>query len=88
MAPKFLVRADGEAWVALRRASAELAELVARDEVDMNSMGHALSALVTCARSTFELAALPSLRLEAARRALDLKTPKSALEQFVGRPTP
>ena len=88
MPPRFVVRADGEPWVGLRRAAAELGELVAREEVDMNALGHALSACVTHARAAFERAALPSLRLEAARRALDLKTPKSALEAFLGPSRP
>lgn len=87
MAPRFVVRPDGEAWVALRRAVAELAELVGREEVDMNALGHTLSACVTSARAAFEQASLPSLRLEAASRALDLKTPKSALEAFIA-PSP
>lgn len=83
MAPRFVVRAEGEPWVAVRRATSDLAALVQADEVDMNVLGHALGALVGAARDAFEAAALPSLRLEAARRALDLRTKKSKLEAFL-----
>lgn len=86
MPPRFVVRAEGAHWVDIRRAAEELGELVRAEEVDMNRLGHALSALVVGARAAFEAAALPSLRLEAAKRALDLKTPKSALEAFVRGP--
>jgi hypothetical protein len=83
--PKFVVLAEGPTWDAIRRAASQVAELVARDEVDMNALGHALGALVSGVRAGFEGAALPSLRLDAAARALDLKTPKSALLVFLGR---
>lgn len=85
MPPRFVVRADGAAWEAVRLSASDLAELVSREEVDMNALGHALGALVGAVRDAFEAAALPSMRLAAAARALDLKTSKSALSTFLGR---
>lgn len=83
MAPRFVVRAEGAHWIEIRRAASDLGELVGAEEVDLNRLGHALAALVAGVRAAFEVAALPSLRLAAAKKALDLKTRKSALEAFV-----
>lgn len=85
MAPRFVVRPEGEHWVEVRRAAREIAALIEAEEVDLNRLGRALAALVAGTSAVFDAAALPSLRLEAAKKALDLKTAKSALEAFVGR---
>ena len=83
MPPRFVVRAEGAHWVEIRRAAEELRALVHADEVDLNRLGHALSALVAGGRAAFEAASLPSLRLAAAKKALDLRTRKGSLEAFV-----
>ncbi len=84
--PRFVVASRGEHWDAVRASLAELSRLASGGEVDLNDVGKGLSRLVIAVRAAFDDAGLPSVRLKAAVRALDLKTPKSALEAFVGSP--
>ena len=83
--PRFVVRPEGPAWDTLTGAVRQLASLVAAEEVDLNVLGASLAAVVGGARAVFVAAGLPSVRMDAAHKALDRQTPKSALESFVGR---
>ncbi|MDQ3031251.1 MAG: hypothetical protein M3Y87_02465 [Myxococcota bacterium] len=80
--PRFVVRAEGTEWDSLRRELASMGAVAAAEQVDMNELGKSLARTVTCVRAVFVSAAMPSVRMDAAVRALDLRTPKSELERF------
>lgn len=81
--PKFLVRSDGEGWRALTIELDRAAAMVRRDEVNLNELGKSLAAVVGAARQVFVEAGLSSVRMDAAVKALDLRSKKSELERFV-----
>jgi hypothetical protein len=82
--PKFVVTPQGEVWDRLRVEVTRLASLASGETVDLNQLGKALAAVVTASLSAFDTAGLPSVRMRAAAKALDLTTKKSELEHFVG----
>lgn len=81
--PRFVVRAEGPEWEALRADVAALGALVGGAEVNLNDLARALGRVVAGVGAAFSREGLPSVRLAAAEKALDLKTGKSALEGFV-----
>jgi hypothetical protein len=81
--PRFVVRAEGPEWEALRADVTALGTIAGGDEVNLNDLARALGRVVTGVSAAFARASLPSVRLAAAEKALDLKTAKSALEGFV-----
>ena len=81
--PRFVIRTDGPAPRALHDALERAASALREDELNLNELGKVLHAVMAAARETFRSAALPSVRLDAAEKALDLRTSKSALERFV-----
>ncbi|GAB4217517.1 MAG: hypothetical protein OHK0013_45080 [Sandaracinaceae bacterium] len=81
--PRFVIRTEGPAPTALREALERAAEMLCADEVNLNELGRALHAVMAAAGETFRAAGLPSVRMDAAEKALDLRTAKSALERFV-----
>ena len=83
--PKFLVRAEGEVWRTLAQDLERMVAITSGPEVNMNDLGRALASIVGSVRAAFVSAGLPSVRMDAAAKALDLRTPKSALESFAGR---
>ena len=80
---RFVVRSRGENWDTVRAALVELTQLVSDEHVDLNRVGKGLSRLAVAVLATFDEAGIPSIRLRATVRALDLATPKRALEAFV-----
>lgn len=78
-----MIRTDGPAPTALRDALERAAGILREDQVNLNDLGKALHAAMAAARETFRAAGLPSLRMDAAEKALDLRTARSALERFV-----
>lgn len=81
--PKFVVRVEGPIWEEVRRSVAALSREVDGESADLNRVGKALASVVGAVAAAFTQAELPSLRMSAAQRALDLKTPRGALEAFV-----
>jgi hypothetical protein len=80
--PRFRVRTTGDGWESLRRDAEALAAIVRGEEVDLNQLGKLLSAVVGGSFAVFTEAGLASVRLEAAVKALEPKTPRSELERF------
>jgi len=83
--PRFVVRAEGPEWEALRAEVASLAALAGGDEVDLNHLARTLGRVVAGVGAAFARAGLPSVRLAAAEKALDLRTKNSELQAFVNR---
>jgi hypothetical protein len=83
--PRYLLRTDAPAPQALRGALERAAGVLREDAVDLHELGKVLHAVMAAARETFRAAGLPSVRMDAAEKALDLRTGKSALERFVGQ---
>jgi hypothetical protein len=81
--PRFVIRTESPAPAALRDALERAAGMLREDEVNLNELGKALHAVMAAARETFRAAGLPSMRMDAAEKALDLRTAKSALERFM-----
>ena len=54
-------------------------------EVRLDALGKSLAAVTVATRGVFGAAGVPSMRIEAAMKALDLRTKKSELEAFVDR---
>ena len=81
--PRFVIRTDLPAARALHDALERAASDLRNDEVNLNELGKALHAVLAAARETFGAAGLPSVRMDAAAKALDLRTSKRALERFV-----
>lgn len=52
-------------------------------EVDLIALGKAYAALAVAVHEDVTRAGQTSMRFEAVRRALDLRTPKSALQRFL-----
>jgi hypothetical protein len=81
--PRFVIGTDGPGPAALRDALERAAGMLREEELNLNELGKALHAVMAAARETFRAAGLPSMRMDAAEKALDLRTAKSALERFV-----
>ncbi len=80
--PRFIVRPEGDAWRALAQELERMTAMVCAPEVNLNDLGRSLAGVVRHARGVFVAAGLPSVRMDAAAKALDLTTGKSALEAF------
>lgn len=75
----------GEAVRAALSTSLDRArELVRADTVDGVELGKALAAITSAVRAVYVEAGVPSMRMAAAEKALDLRTKKTELETFVG----
>jgi len=85
--PRFVIQAQGELWAKVRTDVAQLQGIVGADVVDLNDLGKALAALVAGTAAVFAASGLASVRMEAASKALDRKTPKSELERFARPPS-
>jgi hypothetical protein len=83
--PKMDVSTEGEAWDALRASADRLRELAGRPTVNLVDLGKAYQALAKAMLEATKASGQTSARFEAVVRALDLKTPKSALHAFLGR---
>jgi hypothetical protein len=81
--PRFVIPTDGPSPRALHAALERAASDLRGEELNLNDLGKTLHAVMAAARETFRSAGLPSVRLDAAEKALDLRTSKSALERFV-----
>jgi hypothetical protein len=81
--PRFVIRTDVPAARTLHDALERAASDLRQDELNLNELGKVLHAVMAAARETFSAAGLPSVRMDAATKALDLRTSKSALERFV-----
>ncbi|MCB9593673.1 MAG: hypothetical protein H6719_13150 [Sandaracinaceae bacterium] len=68
---------------ALREAHAKLGALIERPSVNLIELAKAFTAVASAMASIARDAGRPSLRFDAVERALDLRTPKSALRAFV-----
>lgn len=80
---RFDARTEGPAWDALRAATSRLGALAARDHVNLLELGKAYAAIADAMLAAARAAGQTSLRFEVAAKALDLKTPKSALTAFL-----
>lgn len=82
---KLDVSTQGDAWDALRASVGRLHELADRPEVNLVELGKAYQAVAKAMLAATSAAGQTSLRFDAVVRALDLRTPKSALLAFLGR---
>ena len=80
--PKFVVRSDGEAWRALASELEKASALVRGADVNLNDLAKSLASIAIAVRRVFVDAGLASVRMDAAVKALDLRTKKSELERF------
>ena len=71
-----------EAVLALRAVHNSLSTVLEADHVDLVELGKALECLVVETRRVIEASGRTSIRLETAELALNLRTPKRALEAF------
>jgi hypothetical protein len=74
---------EGPAWDELRKALGDLGEIAARPRADLVNLGKAYAAVAEAMDGVAAASGQKSLRFEAARRALDLHTPKSKIAAFV-----
>ena len=80
--PKFVVpRSD--AVHTLSRELGVMSALSSSADVNLNELAKALAVVVGATRAVFIAADLPSVRMDAAVKALDLRSKKSELEAFV-----
>ena len=77
------VDTTSEAFDALRAALARLSALAGEPRVNLVELARAYQALATAMARLARDAGRPSLRFDAIERALDLRTPKSALRAFL-----
>ena len=80
---RYDVSTETQAFAQLREATARLAELSARPEVNLVELGKAYQHLASCLRAAATEHGPPSMRFEAVEKALDLTTPKSVLQRFL-----
>jgi hypothetical protein len=80
---RFHVAADAASIGALRDQVEALLGLLRQPQVDLTALGHGLHRVAVSMLAASEAAGLTSARLQAAVRALDLKTPKSKLLAFL-----
>jgi hypothetical protein len=76
---------DSEAWDALRAALARMTELAEAPSANLVALGKAYAALAAAVLRVAESSGQTSARFAAVKKALDLKTPRSALEAFLSR---
>lgn len=73
---------EGPAWDALREALARMQRLVEGDSLHLVDLGKAYAALASAMLAAAEASGQTSARFRAVARALDLRTPRSAIEAF------
>lgn len=81
--PRLEAETDGPAWDALREAVGALGEIAARPRADLVDLGKAYARVAEAIDGVAAAAGQKSLRFEAARRALDLHTPRSKIAAFL-----
>jgi hypothetical protein len=81
--PRLEADTQGDAWDHLRAALSRLDAIAASPRADLVALGKAYAALAEAMREVALAAGQSSARFDAAARALDLRTPKSAIEAFV-----
>lgn len=84
---KFVIRSNEPAARALADAVESLSSLLREEELNLNTLGERLHLIVVAARGVFTAQNLPSVRMDAAVKALDLRTGKSELAAFARPPT-
>ena len=82
---KLDVTTEGEAWDGLRAGVARLDALSRQPTVNLVDLGKAFRAVAEGMVAVTAASGQTSARFEAVVRALDFKTPKSALAAFLGR---
>ena len=83
---RYDVRTDTERFAELREALAALQALTEQPEVNLVAIGKAYQRVATTLRAATTEHGPPSMRFAAVEKALDLTTPKSAIEAFLGEP--
>lgn len=73
----------GEAFEALRASHAAMGALLEQPRVNLVELAKAYQAIASAMVAIARASGRPSLRFDAVERALDLRTPKSALRAFV-----
>lgn len=81
--PKLTPTTEGPAWDALRAALARMSTLTEAPEASLVALGKAYAGLAEAVLAVAEASGQTSARFAAVKKALDLKTPKSALEAFL-----
>lgn len=74
---------EGLAWDGLRAALARMTALSEAPSANLVALGKAYAALADAVLRVAEASGQTSARFAAVKKALDLKTPKSALEAFL-----
>ena len=82
--PRMQTKPEGPAWDALRAALARMQSLLDADAVHLVDLGKAYAALASAMLAAAEASGQTSARFRAVVRALDLRTPRSAIEAFAG----
>jgi len=77
---------NGPPWIALRQRLAALDEKLAPAELDTLDVAKGFAALAVAMLAAVRSSGAQSMRFAAVAKALDLKTPKSHLEAFLGQP--
>ena len=79
------IEAEGPAWEALKDRAEALAATCSGGQVDLLALAKAYAAFAVAIGEAAEAAGQTSMRFEAAAKALDLRTPRSALTAFLDR---
>lgn len=74
---------SGAALVALREELERMLAMTRADEVPLDELGKSLGAIARAIHGVFVASKTPSMRIDAAVKALDLRTKRSELESFV-----
>lgn len=77
---------NGPPWLAVRQRLAELDETLIPTELDSLVVAKGFAALAVAMLAAVRSSGAQSMRFGAVAKALDLKTPKSHLEAFLGQP--
>lgn len=70
----------------VRRVLSHLLHLTSAPQVDLLALGKSYAELSRALLTVVQNLGKTSMRFEAAVKALDLRTPKSALQQFLNKP--
>lgn len=77
---------NGPPWLVVRQRLAELEEKLTPPELDSLDVAKGFAALAVAMLAAVRSSGAQSMRFGAVAKALDLKTPKSHLEAFLGLP--
>lgn len=80
---KYRIEPHGEPWYQLREQCRLLVLLLEQSPLQLVDLGKRLETTIGAALRAVESQGISSLRLAAAAKALNLKTPKSSLEAFL-----